>query len=434
MDITSIIRKKCEKKELTPDEIKYFVGKYARGEINDAQAAALISCIYANGITEDEILVLCKAMGESGDTINLNEISSNIVDKHSTGGVGDKATLILMPVMAALDVPVAKISSRGYGISGGTIDKLESIPGFRTDISIDEFIKNIKENNLCIMGQNFNFAPVEQKLYKLRTQLGYTNSLPLIAASLLSLKLAVGCDKLVFDITCGNGTYIKTYDEAKKLAKLLIRLGKRLDKKVACVITNMNEPLGYSIGHNLEMKETIMALNGKMPQDLGDVIEALGGVMMSLVSPNNALDTSAKAIKEVLRNGKALQKFKEMVARQGGDISYIDDPEKFDKARYSIPVFSNDDGTVEKIDTDMVGSIAVFLGAGRMKDELDINRTAGIVLNKKVGDEVKSGEVLAYIHTNDESKLQGATENIRDAFVISNKKVNVKSRVLEIVT
>ena len=176
-------------------------------------------------------------MGESGDTINLNEISSNIVDKHSTGGVGDKATLILMPVMAALDVPVAKISSRGYGISGGTIDKLESIPGFRTDISIDEFIKNIKENNICIMGQNFNFAPVEQKLYKLRTQLGYTNSLPLIAASLLSLKLAVGCDKLVFDITCGNGTYIKTYDEAKKLAKLLIRLGKRLDKKVACVIS-----------------------------------------------------------------------------------------------------------------------------------------------------------------------------------------------------
>ena len=294
MDITSIIRKKCEKKELTPDEIKYFVGKYARGEINDAQAAGLISFIYANGITEDEILVLCKAMGESGDTINLNEISSNIVDKHSTGGVGDKATLILMPVMAALDVPVAKISSRGYGISGGTIDKLESIPGFRTDISIDEFIKNIKENNLCIMGQNFNFAPVEQKLYKLRTQLGYTNSLPLIAASLLSLKLAVGCDKLVFDITCGNGTYIKTYDEAKKLAKLLIRLGKRLDKKVACVITNMNEPLGYSIGHNLEMKETIMALNGKMPQDLGDVIEALGGVMMSLVSPNNAFDTSSR--------------------------------------------------------------------------------------------------------------------------------------------
>ncbi len=434
MDITSIIKKKCERKELTPDEIKYFVGKYAKGEISDAQAAGLVSFIYANGITEDEILVLCKAMGETGDTINLNEISSNIVDKHSTGGVGDKATLILMPVMAALDIPVAKISSRGYGISGGTIDKLESIPGFRTEISIEEFIKNIKENNLCIMGQNFNFAPVEQKLYKLRTQLGYTNSLPLIAASLLSLKIAVGCDKLVFDITCGNGTYIKTYDEGKKLAKLLIRLGKRLDKKVACVITNMNEPLGYSIGHNLEMKETIMALNGKMPQDLGDVIEALGGVMMSLVSPNNALDTSAKAIKEVLRNGKALQKFKEMVARQGGDVSYIDDPEKFDKARYAIPVFANDDGTVEKIDTDMVGSIAVFLGAGRMKDELDINRTAGIVLNKKVGDDVKSGEVLAYIHTNDEGKLQGATENIREAFVISDKKINVKSRVLEIIT
>lgn len=433
MDIKSIIRKKREKKELTNDEIRYFIGKYTKGEITEAQAASLLSYIYINGLTEDEIVYLSIALSESGDMINLSDISSKIVDKHSTGGVGDKATIILMPVIASLDIPVAKISSRGYGIAGGTIDKLESIPGYNTEISVEEFRKNIRDNGICIINQSLNLAPAEGKLYKLRNQLGFTDSLPIIAASLMSLKLATGCDKIVFDITCGKGTYIKTKDEAKRLARLLVKIGKRVNKTVACIITNMNEPLGYSIGHNLEIQETIMALKGRMPQDLGDVVEALGGLMISMVTGNESIDDNARAIKEAIRSGKAYEKFKAMVASQYGDLRFIEKPELFNKSKYMMPVFATEDGTVESIDADIVGSIAIYLGAGRMKDESEINRTAGITLNKKVGDTVVSGEVLAYIHTDDENKVTGATQNLKEAFKLTNKKIAMKSRVLEII-
>ena len=314
MDIKSIIQKKRERKELNRDEIRYFVSKYTREEITDAQAAALMSYIYINGLTETEILELVKAMAESGTTIDLSEISDNIVDKHSTGGVGDKVTIILMPVIAALGIPVAKISSRGYGISGGTIDKLESIPGFDADITIEEFKEIIKKVGVSIIEQNFDLAPVETKMYKLRNQIACSDSLPLIAASLMSLKLATGGNKFVFDITCGRGTYIKTREEAKRLAKLLNRLGKSLGKEVGCVITSMDEPLGYAIGHNLEIRETIESLRGSMPQDVGEVVVALGSVMLSLATENKNLDQNAVTIRETIRSGKAYQKFKEMRA------------------------------------------------------------------------------------------------------------------------
>lgn len=433
MDMKSIIRKKREREELTKDEIRYFVGKYTKGEITDAQAAALMSYIYINGLTEDEILELSLAMGESGDTINLNKISNNIVDKHSTGGVGDKATIILMPIIASLGISVAKISSRGYGISGGTIDKLESIPGFDTEIGIEKFVQNVKEHNICIVNQSLNLAPAESKMYKLRNQLGFTDSLPIIAASLMSLKVALGSDKIVFDITCGKGTYIKTREDARKLAKLLVRLGKRSNKKVACIITNMNEPLGYSIGHNLEIQETIMALKGRMPQDLGDVIEALGGLMISLATGEKDMINNSNLIKEAIRTGKAYEKFKEMVSTQSGDLRFVEEPELLRKSKLMMPVFADKDGIVENIDADIVGSIAVYLGAGRMKNESEINRTAGITLNKKVGDTVSAGEVLAYIHTDEETKVSGATQNLLEAFSITTKKVASKSRVLEII-
>ena len=431
MDIKSIIRRKGAKEELTTDEIKYFVGKYSKGEITDAQIAALMSYININGLTEDEIITLSIAMGESGDKIDLNQISSNIVDKHSTGGVGDKVTILLMPVMAALNIPVAKISSRGYGISGGTIDKLESIPGFDTEISIDEFKENVKKSGICIVNQSLNFAPVEGKMYKLRNDLGFTDSLPIIAASLLSLKIAMGCDKIVYDITCGKGTYIKTKEDAKRLAKLLVRLGKKLNKKVGCVITNMNEPLGYSVGHNLEIEETIKALKGEMTEDLREVVESIGQLMMFMVTGNKVMEENKKQIREVIQNGKAYEKFKEMVENQHGDLRFVENPELLKKSKIIMPVYSNDFGIVESIDADIVGSIAVYLGAGRMKNETEINRTAGIVLNKKVGDEVSSGEIIAYIHTDDEAKVSGAVENLKNAFKFTNKNVSVKSRVLE---
>lgn len=434
MDIKSIIRKKRSNEELTKDEIKYFVGKLQKGEITTAQAAAVMSYIYINGLTKDEIVCLSKNMAESGDMIDLSDISNKIVDKHSTGGIGDKATILLMPILAALDVPVAKLSSRGYGISGGTIDKLESIPGFRTDLTIEEFKHNVRNVGACIMNQGFNFAPAEGKMYKLRNEIACENSLPIIAASLMSLKLATGSNKIVFDITCGKGTYIKNRDEAKRLAKLLVRLGKDLNREVSCVITNMNQPLGYSIGHNLEMKETILALRGIISEDLESVVEALGSSMIALATEHKDFNENANKIKEVIKSGSALEKFKEMVSAQGGNVDYIDDPELFETAKYVMPVLATESGTIESIDADIVGSIAVYLGAGRMKDEGSINRTAGISLNKKIGDTVTVGETLAYIHTDDESKVSGTTQNLTDAFVITNKKINTKQRVLEIIS
>ncbi len=433
MDIKSVIRKKRLRAELTRDEIRYFVGKLNKGEISEAQAAALISYIYINGLTEEEILNLSVAMAESGDMIDLSDISDKIVDKHSTGGIGDKATILLMPILAALDVPVAKLSSRGYGVSGGTIDKLESIPGFKTDLTIEEFKNNIKNIGVSIINQGLNFAPAEGKMYKLRNAVACENSLPIIAASLMSLKLATGSNKIVFDITCGKGTYISNKDEAKRLAKLLVRLGKSLEKDVACVITNMNQPLGYSIGHNLEMKETIMALRGIISEDLGNVVEALGSIMIALATQNKDLNENASKIKEAIKSGAAFEKFKELVAAQGGNTDYVDDPELFKTSKYIMPVLSTESGTVEAIDPDMVGSIAVYLGAGRMKKEGEINRTAGITLNKKIGDQVTVGETLAYIHTDDDSKVNGTTQNLKDAFKITNKKINLNSRILEIV-
>lgn len=433
MDIKSIIRKKRVKQELTKDEIRYFVGKLVRGEITEAQASAVLSYIYINGLTEDEILYLSVAMAESGDMIDLSDIAENIVDKHATGGIGDKATILLMPILASLDIPVAKVSSRGYGVSGGTIDKLESIPGFQTDLSVDEFKQNLRDVGVCIMNQGLNFAPAEGKIYKLRNEVACENSLPIIAASLMSLKVATGSNKIVFDITCGKGTYIKTHEEAKRLAKLLVRLGKSLGKEVACVITDMNQPVGYSVGHNLEMKETIMALRGIISPDLGDVVEALGSIMIALATDSKDLNANANMIKEVMKTGKAYEKFKEMVAAQGGDVEFVEDPELLDKSKYIMPVLATEAGTVEAIDADMVGSIARYLGAGRMQDSGKINRTAGITINKKIGDNVTVGETLAYIHTDEDSKINGTTQNLKDAFKITNKKLNMKSRVLEII-
>ena len=430
MDIKSIIAKKRLNKELTKDEIKVFVGKYTKGEISDAQAAALLSYIYVNGMTEREITDLTIEMANSGDVIDLSGISDNIVDKHSTGGVGDKATLILMPIIASLGLPVAKISSRGLGISGGTIDKLESIPGYRTDLNIDEFKETVQNVGVSIINQNFNINPAESKIYKLRNEIGCGSSLPIVAASLMSLKLATGSNKIVFDITCGNGTYIKTKEEAKKLAKLLKRLGILLEKEVKCVITSMDEPLGYSIGHILEIKETIEGLQGKMTQDLGDVVISLGRAILELSTNVKDKEQNEKTILEAIRSGRAYEKFKEMVKAQYGSLEYVENIENFPVAKHIIPVYSDKDGFIERVDADMVGSIARYLGAGRMNDDSEINRTAGIVLNKKIGDEVENGDILAYIHTDDESKIMGATQNLVDAFVVTNKKVIAKPKVL----
>lgn len=432
MDIKSIIVKKRNRDVLNDDEIKYFVSKMTKGEITEAQIGALLSYIYTTGLTEQELVCLAQAMANSGDKIDLSDVADNIVDKHSTGGVGDKVTLILIPVIAALGIPVGKISSRGYGITGGTLDKLESIPGFNVNISIEDFKKQVKEVGASIIGQKLNLAPAETVMYRIRNQVACQDSLPIIAASLMSLKLATGANKIVFDITCGKGTYVKNLEEARRLGKLLIRLGKNLKKDVACIITDMDEPLGYSVGHNLEIEETINALNGKMPEDLGNVVVTLGTVILNLVNGKKNDEEHKEAIKEVLRNGAAYEKFKEIVKAQSGDLSYVENVDKFEKAKYIVPVYAEKDGTIESVDADIVGSIAIYIGAGRTKENNEVNHRSGITILKKKGDPVSTGETLAYIHSDDESKIKGATENLRDAFKITNKKVQFKSNILDI--
>ena len=433
MDMKSIIAKKRLGKELTKDEIKVFIGKYTRGEATDAQAAALLSYIYIQGLTEREIVDFAVEMANSGDIIDLSEISDNIVDKHSTGGVGDKVTLILMPIIASIGLPVAKISSRGLGISGGTIDKLESIPGYDAEISLDEFKENIEKVGVSIINQAFNIAPAENKIYKLRNEIGCGDSTPIIAASLMSLKIATGSNKIVFDITCGTGTYIKTLQQAKKVARILKRLGVLLNKDVTCVITSMDEPLGHSVGHILEIKETIECLQGKMTQDIGEVVVDLGRAILELATNVNNKEQNEKTILETIKSGRAYEKFKEMVKSQYGSLEYIDEPERFPVAKNVIPVFSSGEGFIKEINADIVGSIARYLGAGRMNNDAEIDKTAGIVFEKKIGEKVKSGDILAYIHTDDDTKVMGATQNLVEAFELSSKTVIPSSKVLAII-
>ncbi len=433
MDAKSVISKKREKKELTRDEIRYFIGGVTKGDVSETQYAALLSYIYINGLTEKEILEFCTAMALSGDVLDLSEISKNIVLKHSTGGVGDKSSLLLMPVMAALGLKYPQISTKGFGITGSMIDRLEAIPGFDAEITVEEFKKIINDVGVGIIAQDLNLAPAENKMYRIRNQIGCSDSLPLIALSLMSMKLASGGDKFVFDITCGRGTYIKNREQAKKLAHLLVKLGKALEKETRCVITAMDEPIGYAIGHNLEIKEVINSLKGSMPHDLGEKVVALGSVMLALGTENKNLDQNAVMIREVIRNGSAYEKFKDMVRNQYGDVSYVENPEKFKEASHIMPVFSSGDGYIESIDSDMVASLAIYLGAGRMKKEEQISKTAGIVLKKKIGDTVTAGEIIAYVHTDEEYKVLNSTKNLTDAFKYTDKKPSEKSKIYEII-
>ncbi len=316
MDIKTIITRKRKGEELTEDEIRLFISKYTKGEISEAQAGTLLTYINEDGMTENEIISLAVAMADSGDKINLENLGMDVVDKHSTGGVGDKVTLMLMPIIAALDIPIAKISNRGMGIAGGTIDKLESIPGYNTEISIETFKENIREYGVGILNQSGNLNPAESKIYRLRNEIACTDCIPIIAASLMSIKLSTGSKNIVFEITYGNGTYIKTKEQAKRLAKILKMIGKKLNKGITCIITNMDEPLGYAIGHNLEMIEAILALKGKMCHDLGEVVVMMGSAILALTTENRNLKTNEKIIKEVLRNGKAYEKFLQMIAVQ----------------------------------------------------------------------------------------------------------------------
>ena len=406
MNILDIIAKKRDKKELTKEEIEFFVKAYTDGGITDYQASALVMAIYINGMNEREITDLTLYMAHSGDVLDLSSIGE-VVDKHSTGGVGDKITLILMPIVASLGIPVAKMSGRGLGFTGGTVDKLESIPGYNTNVPVDEFIQNVKKIGISLIGQTLNLAPADKKLYALRDTISCTESIPLIASSIMSKKIASGANKIVIDVTCGSGAFMKDIESAKELARVMTKIGELAHKETKCVITDMNEPVGYAVGNTLEVIEAIDILKGKyLPKDIKHIITELGANMLVLANKAGNLDEGKAKILENLKNGKGYKKFVELVQNQGGDISYIENTDKFAKAKYIIPIIAEKSGNIVKLDALNVGKLSVYLGAGRMKKEDDIQKEVGFVFHKKVGDKVEKGDVLGYIHSNDEEKVQ----------------------------
>ena len=406
MNILDIIAKKRDKKELTKEEIEFFVKGYTDGGITDYQASALVMAIYINGMNEREITDLTLYMAHSGDVLDLSSIGE-VVDKHSTGGVGDKITLILMPIIASLGIPVAKMSGRGLGFTGGTVDKLESIPGYNTNVPVDEFIQNVKKIGISLIGQTLNLAPADKKLYALRDTISCTESIPLIASSIMSKKIASGANKIVIDVTCGSGAFMKDVESAKELARVMTKIGELAHKETKCVITDMNEPVGYAVGNTLEVIEAIDILKGKyLPKDIKHIITELGANMLVLANKAGNLEEGKAKILENLQNGKGYEKFVELVQNQGGDISFIENTDKFAKAKYIIPIIAEKSGNIVKLDALNVGKLSVYLGAGRMKKEDDIQKEVGFIFHKKVGDKVEKGDVLGYIHSNDEEKAK----------------------------
>lgn len=417
MNIQEIIAKKRDKQKLNKEEIEFFVKEYTNDRIADYQASALLMAIYINGMEEEEIANLTLAMAHSGDILDLSELG-NVVDKHSTGGVGDKVTLILAPIIASLGVPVAKMSGRGLGYTGGTIDKLESIPGYRTDVTEEEFIQNVKNIGISIIGQTLNLAPADKKIYALRDATSTTESIPLIASSIMSKKIAAGANKIVLDVTYGSGAFMKTKERAQELADTMIKIGKLANRETVAVITPMEQPLGRNVGNSLEVIEAVQALKGEWADDLKEVVLELGSNMLKLADKGDNLEENKEKMLENIQNEKAYAKLKELVANQGGDVSYIEDTSKFKKAKYILPVVLESEGIIKELKAEEIGKISVFLGAGRIKKEEKIESEVGIVLNKKVGDKVRSRDIVAYIHANDEEKGREAIKRLQEIYVV----------------
>ena len=433
MNIIEIISKKQKSLELSKEEIDFFISEYTNGNIPDYQAAALVMAIYLNGMTNEETANLTMAMANSGEVIDLSsKLNTLVVDKHSTGGVGDKVTLILMPVVASLGIKVAKMSGRGLGFTGGTKDKLESIPGYNTEIGMDEFINNVNEIGISLIGQSTDIAPADKKLYALRDSISCTDSIPLISSSIMSKKIAAGANRLVLDVTVGNGAFMKTTSEAEKLANSMIEIGKIAGRDTVCILTNMDEPLGRFVGNNLEVIEAINALHGNMERDVKELILYFGSYMLFLAGIESNIENGKRRVWEVIENGTAFNKFKELIGRQGGDISYIDNPQKFEKANYGIELYSEKDGYVEEINAEEIGKISVYLGAGRINKEDSIDYSVGIELNKKIGDKVNCGELLAKVYSNDEQKGIEAIERLSRNYKIADYEISKKQAILKI--
>ncbi len=429
MNFIYILRKKMEGIELSREEIAYIVDKFTKGEIPDYQMAIFLASVYFNGMNFEEIAHLTSAMMHSGEVLNLSSVSGIKVDKHSTGGVGDKVSLILAPLVASCGVVVPMISGRGLGHTGGTLDKLESIPGFRTALDAEEFIKILKQTGVAIIGQTEKIVPADKKLYALRDATNTVASIPLIASSIMSKKLTEGIDGLVLDVKTGNGAFMQKLKDAKLLARTMIEIGKRLNKKVVAVITDMNQPLGRTVGNALEVEESVSALKGDGGEDLMEVTYELGACMLLLAGKAKKKEDAKRVLKKKILTGEGLKKFKEMVESQSGDSS-VTDGGSLQKAKYKIVVESEESGYVKTIDTLKIGSIACSLGAGRMKLNDRIDHSVGLTIEKKISKKVKKGELLAYIHTNDRKKGEEAGRDILECYKFSKNRVQPPKTII----
>lgn len=427
-----IIHKKRNGGELSEEEIRFFIEGYTDESIPDYQAAALCMAVYFRGMTPKETSILTLAMAESGDQIDLGGIEGFTVDKHSTGGVGDKTSLIVVPIVASCGGKVAKMSGRGLGHTGGTVDKLESIPGFRTELNPDDFIKQVNGIGLCIVGQTGELAPADKKLYALRDVTATVESIPLIASSIMSKKLAAGSKGIVLDVKTGSGAFMKTVEESENLAKEMVAIGKSAGRSVTAVITNMDIPLGDSVGNSLEVIEAIKTLKGEGESDLTEVCLTLAAQMLSMVTGEDE-KTCYSMAKGAIDNGLAINKLREMISAQGGNANVVDDYSLFKQPKYTAEIFSECDGYIKHTDAEKIGIASVILGAGREKKGDPIDPSAGIVLKKKTGDYVKKGEPLAVFYTDDEGKIEGAKQEFLDAFTFGNERTQPQKLIYKII-
>lgn len=431
MRMTELIHKKQTDEALQEKEIQWMISEYTEGNIPDYQMSAMLMAIYFNGMEDEELTHLTEAMAASGDQIDFSSIDGLTVDKHSTGGVGDTTSFILVPLVASVGAYVPKMSGRGLGHTGGTIDKLESIPGYQVELSEEKFIQQVNDIHCAMVGQTGNLAPADKKLYALRDVTSTVEAIPLIASSIMSKKLASGAEGIVLDVKVGEGAFMKSVREANQLAQTMINIGRNAGRKVTAIISDMSQPLGYAVGNILEVKEAIDTLKGEGPEDLTELSLVLASHMVFLAGIGEDIQQSRDLVEEQISNGQALEKFKEMVERQGGDVSYIDHPEKFDLACRRIQVEAAKDGKISEINALEIGRLAEILGAGRETLEDEIDLTAGLVLNKKVGDSVQEGELIATLHTNKSDEELAEVQDIIQRAVRINWIANKNKLVLK---
>lgn len=430
MRMVDIIEKKRDGKVLNDNEIRFFIEGYSKNEIPDYQMSALAMAILFRGMNKEEIAALTDAMEHSGETIDLSSIKGVKVDKHSTGGVGDKTSLALGPLVAACGAKLAKMSGRGLGHTGGTLDKMESVPGTNVYLTDKEFVDQVNRIGIAIIGQTAEIDPADKKLYALRDVTGTVQSVPLISSSIMSKKLASGSDTILLDVKFGNGAFMKTLDQARELAETMVEIGDSLHRDTRAILTDMNEPLGLAVGNNLEVIEAINTLQGKGPKDFVELVTKAGSIMLLQAKIVSSLEEGEKRIQGAIADGSGFKKMLELFKAQGGHISYLEHPEKFPVSKHIVPIIAEKEGYIECIDSLEIGISSMKLGGGRetMQDKIDMS--AGIVLRKKYGDYVKKGEVLAYAHTNKEN-VESVFKDIHDAFKISSEKVDIQPIVRE---